>query len=127
MLTLPPSVRIRVCTTPVDMRCSFDGLAAATRNHLDDDPLSGHLFIFFNRRCDQLRCLYWDRDGYVLVAKRLEKGRFRPPWEGAQTPLKRYELEAPELMLLMSGLELKGAKKRPRWVPPPRPSAIAPV
>lgn len=117
MLTLPPTVRVMVCTVPVDVRRSFDGLAATTRNVLGEDPLSGQLFVFFNRRGDQVRVLYFDRDGYCVFAKRLERGRFKLPWEGAHEVQKKYETEASELALILEGIDLKGAKRRPRWSP----------
>ena len=77
MLTLPPSVRIFVCLSPADMRRSLDGLAAMTRETLREDPLSGHLFVFFNRRRNRTKILFWDRSGLCLYYKRLEKGVFR--------------------------------------------------
>ena len=85
MLSLPPSVRILACTQPADMRRSFDGLAGMVRAVMADDPLSGHLFVFFNRRGDHVRILYFDRNGYCLVCKRLERGRFRLPWTPVST------------------------------------------
>ena len=71
MLTLPPAVRIYVAVEPVDIRKSFDGLSAADREILRNDPLSGHLFVFRNRRADRMKILFWDRSGYCLVYKRL--------------------------------------------------------
>lgn len=77
MLTLPPSARVFVCTRPTDMRKSFAGLAGLVRDFLGEDPLSGHLFVFANRRGDCLKLLWWDRDGFAIWYKRLEEGRFR--------------------------------------------------
>ncbi len=74
---LPSSVRVFVCLTPADMRRSLDGLAALTREILREDPLSGHLFVYFNRRRDRVKVLLWDRSGLALFYKRLEKGTFR--------------------------------------------------
>lgn len=115
MLTLPSVVKVMVCARPVSMRNSFDGLAALVRDELHGNPLSGHLFIFFNKSGDQVRILYWERSGYCVVAKRLERGRFKLPWADDRHPKKVYELEAAELLLLLEGIELKGAKRRPRW------------
>jgi transposase len=124
MLTLPPSVRIYVATEPVDMRNQIDGLSRAVREVIQQEPLSGHLFVFFNRRGDQSRLLFWDRNGYCLVSKRLERGVFHRPTraEGAR----HVELEAAELGLLLEGIDLEGAKRRPRWTPPLRSSEGGP-
>lgn len=116
MLTLPPSVRIYVALEPLDMRKQFDGLANAARLHLGQDPMGGHLYVFFNRRRTMVKALYWDRSGYCLWAKRLERGRFRlPVVERGGRP--EVELEASELMLILEGIDLAGAKRRPRWEP----------
>lgn len=74
MLSLPPSVRIFVAVDATDMRKSFDGLASEAQRVIAQDPLSGHLFVFFNRRRTMVKVLYWDRNGFCLVAKRLERG-----------------------------------------------------
>lgn len=117
MLMLPPVVRIFVASGPVDMRKSFDGLSALTLGVLGKDPLSGHLFVFFNRRGDHVRVLFWDRTGFALYAKRLERGRFRLPWEQGQ-PVSCHEVEAAELGLILEGIDLRGARRRARWNPP---------
>ena len=79
MLTLSPSIRIYLCLRPTDMRRGFDRLAEEARAHVGEDPLSGHLFVFRNRRENRLKVLYWDRNGYAVWYKRLECGRFRFP------------------------------------------------
>ena len=77
MFGLSAAVRVYLATKPTDMRKSFDGLSALASGSLALDPLSGHLFVFINRRCDRIKILYWDRDGLAVWAKRLERGTFR--------------------------------------------------
>lgn len=129
MLTLPPSVRIYVATTPVDLRKSFDGISLLVAQQLLLDPRSGHLFVAFNRRGDQVRILFWDRHGYCLIAKRLEKGVFRLPWQREQAGA-HVEIEAAELALILEGIDLRGARRRARWQPASHmanPSSPAPA
>lgn len=116
MLSLPSTVRIYLAAEPVDLRRGFDGLAAATRQVIAADPLSGHLFVFLNRRGNRMKILLWERSGYLLIYKRLEQGRFQLP----RTPTvgKRHiEIEGSELALMMEGIDLRGAKRRKRWSP----------
>ena len=117
MLTLPPAVRIFVATAPCDLRKQFDGIALLVEQGLAHDPRSGHLFVVFNRRSDQVRILFWDRQGYCLFAKRLERGRFRVPWKREDTTTPSVEMEAGELALILEGIDLAGARRRPRWTP----------
>ena len=113
MLTLPPTVRVFLATAPVDGRRGIDALAGLVREHFGDDPLSGHLFVFRNRDGDRARILYWDRSGFWLLQKRLERGVFRfPSGDGA-----RVEVEAAELALVLEGIDLAGAKRRKRFTP----------
>ena len=113
-MTLPPGVRVLLATSRVDGRKGINGLSALVRSQLLMDPLSGILFVFFTRRADIVRILYWDRDGYVLTTKRLEQGRFRVPWESETG---QVTLEAAELLLVLEGLDLRGATRRARWRP----------
>ncbi len=117
MLTLPPGVRVFVATERVDGRKGIDGLSVLVRSRFAEDPLSGTMFVFFSRRADRVRVLYWDRDGYVLITKRLEKGSYRLPWPGEGG---RAVIEAAELLLVLEGIELRGAGRRMRWSPSPR-------
>jgi len=114
MLTLPPGARVFVATARVDGRKGIDGLSSLVRAQFAEDPLSGTMFVFFSRRADRVRVLYWDRDGYVLLTKRLEKGTYRLPWSAEQG---RVILEAAELLLVLEGIELRGARRRARWSP----------
>ena len=126
MLTLPPSTKLYACTTPVDMRKSFDGLAGAVEAALGQDPMSGHVFCFFSKRANHIRLLWWDRDGWLMLAKRLERGRFRPPWFGqGQAPVV-WEMEPGDLTLVMQGIDVRGAKRLPRWRPEP-PKTDVPI
>lgn len=114
MLTLPSCVRIFVAAEGVDLRRGFDGLAAATRSLIREDPLNGHLFVFLNRRRNRVKLLVWDRTGYLLLYKRLERGTFRLPTEPA--PHQRHiEVDAGELGLMMEGVDLSTATRRERW------------
>lgn len=117
MLTLPPTVRVYVATSPCDMRKQFDGIALLVENELRQQPRSGHLFVVFNRRRDMVRILFFDRSGYCLFSKRLERGTFRVPWEGDVVDA-HVEMEAAELALILEGIDLRGAKRRMRWEAP---------
>ena len=111
MLSLPSTMRVFVAVAPIDMRKSFDGLANAAQSVIEQDPLSGHLFAFFNRRRTMIKAVYWDRNGYCLIAKRLERGTFVLPRGDARGVV---ELEAAE------GIDLTNARRRPRWEPAAR-------
>ena len=116
MLSLPPSVRLFVATQPVDGRKGADSLMVLVRGVFQQDPLSGFLFVFFSKRCDRVRVVYWDRNGFAMWTKRLEKGRFRPAFS-ADGRLASSAIEAAELALIVEGIELAGARRRPRWEP----------
>lgn len=114
MLMLPASVRIFVATEPTDLRRGFDGLSALVRSVIQEDPLSGHLFIFRNRRRDKVKLIVWDRSGYLLVYKKLARGSFHFPTE----PLlgeRHIEIDAGEFAMMLEGIELKGARRRRRY------------
>lgn len=114
MLSLPSSVRVFVSNQPTDMRKSFNGLSNATRSIIEQDPLSGHLFVFFNRRRTMVKALYWDRSGFCLWAKRLERGTFFLPTSDERPAV---EMDAAELALLLEGLDLRHVQRRKRWAP----------
>jgi transposase len=113
MLNFPPAVRIWLGTSPVDLRRSFDGLAEEVRQHLHNDPLSGHIFVFRNKRGDRVKLLYWDEDGYVIVYKRLEEGVFRWPAAAAGQP--SVALRAAELAMLLDGIDWSKAQRGRRY------------
>jgi transposase len=116
MLSLPPSVRVFVVTQPVDGRKGADSLMVIVRDILEHDPLSGHLYVFFSRRCDRVRVVYWDRDGFAMWTKRLERGRFHPAFT-ADGRLSVSAIESAELSLVLEGIDLCDARRRPRWQP----------
>jgi transposase len=111
MLMLPPSVRLFLCAQPADMRRGFDGLALMAQTILKQDPFSGHLFVFRNRRGDRVKVLYWDRDGYALWYKRLEKGVFHLPARIADGA----ELRAADLAMLLDGIDPTQVQRRVRY------------
>lgn len=108
MLALEGEPRIFAYGRPVDMRKSFLGLTAMVRHALEEDPLSGNLFVFVNRRGTYVKILRWDRTGFCLFAKRLERGKFRFPFEA-----EKQELRVQMLNLLLDGIEL-GRRRRIR-------------
>ena len=123
MLTWPPTVRIFVSTQPADMRRSFDGLAMIVREGMGQDPLSGHLFVFFNRRGDRVKILFWDRSGFCLWYKRLEQGVFRLPQSLADAV--NPEVELADLSLILEGIDLSGAQRRKRYIAPSHHHTLA--
>ena len=116
MLQLSPQTKVHVALAPTDMRRGFAGLSGEVRQVLEQDPLSGHLFVFFSKRLDRVRIAYWDRSGFAMWTKRLERGRFRPRLarDGTFTVA---ALDVAELALLVEGIELADARRRPRWEP----------
>jgi transposase len=126
VLSLPPSVRLFVATQAVDGRKGADSLMVLVRDVLRHDPLSGHLFIFFSKRRDRVRIVYWDRNGFAMWTKRLEIGRFCPTFS-ADGALSVTNMEAAELALIIEGIDLAGARRRARWEPrKTKPVAPAP-
>src|SRR5215470_17550378 len=102
MLSLPPTVRIWLAAQPADLRKSFDSLAALVRDVLGGDPLSGHIFVFRNKRADRIKLLLWEEDGYAIWYKRLEIGTYRFPHVLDATP--RVEVRAADLVMLLEGV-----------------------
>jgi transposase len=113
VIHLPASVRVYLCTTPCDMRRSFDGLHTLVTSVMQMDAFAGHLFVFSNRRRDRVKILSWDRDGFVVWAKRLEEGTYAMPF--SERGEVRQEITAQELGALLSGIDLSQAKRRKRY------------
>ena len=114
MLTLPRSVRIYLAAGGVDLRKSIDGLSAlvAEGRH---DVYSGHLYVFLGRRGEKVKILCFERGGFVLYYKRLEKGRFRLPTIAKDAT--EIELDAAELTMLLDGIDVKRVKRPAAWSP----------
>jgi transposase len=120
MLSFPAAIKVYLCTVPCDMRRSFDGLSLLAEHVVQCNPLSGHLFVYCNRRTDRLKILYWDRDGWAIWYKRLEVGTFQYPWSDSG----RREIAAWELGVLLEGIDLQAGKRRKRYsLPEPGPAA----
>ena len=116
MLSLPSSCRIYICRQPADMRRSFDGLAQMTRDFLGADPLSGHLFVFVNKRRDRLKLLYWDKDGLAIWYKRLEEGTLTLPRpSGRKQGEHGIEISSADLLMLLDGVDLSSVKRGKRY------------
>ena len=100
-------------TSSCDMRKSFDGLSGLVRNEMDQDPLQGDIFVFFNRRRTILKLLLWDLTGFIIFHKRLEGGTFGSfPF---RTSAHSIAIKRDELLLIMEGIELKNIQRRKRY------------
>lgn len=109
MLSLPASIRIFLASEAVDFRKAHDGLVAIVRDHFLADPFDGSLFLFLNKRRDRVKLLLWDRNGFWLLYKRLERGTFRAMTRGGA---RRVEISRAELSMLLEGIDLKAGKIR---------------
>jgi transposase len=119
MILLPRSVRMYVATAPANLRKSFEGLSNEVRSVLSADPLSGHVFIFINRRRTQVKLLVWTRGGFTIVHRRLERGRFTFPAR-VTAEAARVEIDTHELAMLLEGLDASRKRSATRWDPPVR-------
>ena len=106
MLIDPDSVQVLIYNHPVDMRRSIDGLAAMVSDQLEESPSSGSLYVFYNRSSDKLKVLYWQRNGFCLFYKRLEKGRFKFPTPDCQA----MTISMQQLRWLLDGLDITKIK-----------------
>lgn len=104
MLLANSRVRVYACLTPVDMRCSFSGLSGLVRELLQEDPLSGHAFLFFNKRRNYVKVLWWDKSGYCLLGKKLVRGTFGK--------VEREHLTLGEVLQVLDGVELRKISHR---------------
>ena len=111
MLSVPSKVRIFLCRSAIDMRKGFDGLHGVVLEVLRQDPLSGDLFVFLNKRRNRVKLLIWDGDGMLIVYKRLERGTFSLPAGNDDS----VTLSSAQLSMLMGGIDLKQTRQRPRY------------
>jgi transposase len=107
---------VYAATAPTSLRKSFEGLSNEVRSVLPADPISGHVFLFLNRRGTQVKLLVWTRGGYTIVHKKLERGRFMLPARVAAAT-DRVEIDAHELAMLLEGLEPSLSRAAKRWAP----------
>jgi transposase len=114
MFAFNNGVRVFISTEVTDMRCSFDALSQRVTEVFKLEPLSGHLFVFFNRNFSSAKLLFWERGGFWLFYRRLEKGRFHLPVR--KESCRSLEIEQRELFLLLEGLELDGMKHKVRFI-----------
>lgn len=122
MLSLGPGVQIFLATEPVDLRRGHDGLITLVQSRWDVDPYSGTLFVFFGRRRDRVKVLFFSTGGFVIYYKRLEKGRFSMPAvpEGAS----HIALDAASLAMLLDGIDLRVVRRTPMWQPQKQPATL---
>ncbi len=114
MISLPLPVRVFLHTPATDLRKGFDALAGLVTTAFGQDPTSGHLYLFVNRRRDRLKILYWDHgDGLAIWYKRLERGSFQLPTAPADAV--SIEMTATQLSLILSGIDLRSARQRKRY------------
>jgi transposase len=123
MLLLPRAVHVYVATAPCNLKKSFEGLTNEVRQVLAKDPLSGHVFVFLNRRKTQVKLLLWTRGGFTIVAKRLERGTFTFP-RNVTAQAKSVEVDVHELSMLLEGIDVSSARTSKRWEPPAHTRSI---
>lgn len=113
MLSIAAGTRIFVAAGATDMRKGFDGLQGIVIGALQHDPLSGHLFLFVNRRRDKLKILYWDGDGLAIWYRRLEQGTFQMPQVADDQ--RSAEIRSDELTMLLRGIDYSNIRRRKRF------------
>lgn len=127
MISFSPLLKIYLHRAPIDMRKSYDGLFGIVKNELAMDIRNGGLFMFINLKRNRVKLMYWDKDGIAIWQKRLERGSLQHPQPASNA--KHLEIDASELNLLLSGIDLASVKRRERYVAPElpntNPSAVA--
>jgi transposase len=115
MIALPPQIRVFLYRLPTDMRKSFHGLVALTESALKQDPLSGSFFVFFNRRRDRIKILYWGQTGFCIWYQQLQKGTYQLPAADVLEELETIEVTRSQLSLILDGIDLSSARQRMRF------------
>jgi len=115
MIALPPQIRIFLYRLPTDMRKSFNGLVALTESALNQDPLSGSLFVFVNRRRDRIKVLYWGQTGFCIWYQQLQKGTYQLPIQDAVDEQDTVEVTRSQLSLILDGIDLSSVRQRMRF------------
>lgn len=115
MIALAPQIRVFLYRRPTDMRKSFHGLVALTESELKQDPLSGSLFVFLNRRRDRVKILYWGQSGFCIWYQQLQKGTYQFPSPTAMDDRDTLEVTRSQLSLILEGIDLASVRRRPRF------------
>jgi len=115
MFSIGSRLRIFLARDPVDMRKSFHGLVSLTESVLKQDPLSGHLFAFINRRRDRIKLLYWGGTGFCIWYQQLEQGSYQLPDVATADVQEGIELTASQLSLILDGIDLLSVRRRTRY------------
>ena len=115
MITIPRSVRIFIGSNPIDMRKSIDSLMSIVQEELRQDAYSGHLFVFISRRADRVKILTWDKGGFLLLYKRLERGQFKLPHIDPSSMA--VEIDATQLAMLLDGIDFGRVRRPKHWTP----------
>jgi transposase len=124
MILVPRSVRVYFATQPTNLRRSFEGLSNEVSEVLRYDPLAGHVFVFLNRRRNQVKLLVYTRGGFTIVHKKLERGTFTFPERVVEGVLS-VEIDVHELAMLLEGIDVRRARTSQRWEPPMHASRVA--
>lgn len=115
MIALPPQIRVFLYRQPTDMRKSFNGLVALTESQLKQDPLSGSLFVFVNRRRDRIKILYWAQTGFCIWYQQLQKGTYQIPEHESLEDQDTLEVTRSQLSLILDGIDLTSVRQRMRF------------
>lgn len=108
MLSIHPSARVFLCSQVIDMRYSFDALSGLVTTHFGMNPLGGHVFVFFSRRRDRMKLLFWDSDGFALFYKRLEHGTFS--WIQDLDLNEGGEIKASDFAMILTGINPRSGR-----------------